>query len=234
MTATILSARLIAVTQPLPETNIPDTEALVAYCARTSSAHQDDHDTGMRLIRHCMENRHWSVFQMVNAVVEVIGPRDITRQFTRHDSMVITEHAEVIYDGFNYKAGGVQEFSQRYSDAIQFTDRNFRRQDTKNRQNSTDDLTLDVIDTCEEIVNRVRAEVESGYGLMRQMDVAKECARVILPEGLTLSRLYVNGTLRSWLHYLDTRIGNGTQLEHIEMAKLIQTAVQRAFPRIIA
>jgi thymidylate synthase (FAD) len=152
---------------------------------------------------------------MVNAVVEVEAPRDITRQLLRHRS-------------FSF-----QEFSQRYSDEIEFTDREFRSQDTKNRQNSIDDLEKDVVDNVVGKVSHLKYLATGWYKAFREMGVAKECARVILPEGLTMSRLYVNGTLRSWLHYLDVRDDPGvTQWEHVVMARKIKDVLVPAFPTV--
>jgi thymidylate synthase (FAD) len=151
---------------------------------------------------------------MANAVVEVEAPRDITRQLLRHRS-------------FSF-----QEFSQRYSDEIEFTDREFRRQDDKNRQNSVEDPDKNdfgayLVDTY------IKPYVKQVYDDMRGYDVAKECARVILPEGLTMSRLYVNGTLRSWLHYLEVRDDPGvTQWEHVLLARKIKEVLVPAFPTV--
>lgn len=224
---TKLSAKLIALTQPLIELRVPNAEGLVAYCARVSNPQHQDKELGT-LLDYCIRNKHWSVFEMVNAVVEVEAPRDISRQLLRHRS-------------FSF-----QEFSQRYSDEIEFTGREFRRQDTKNRQNSTDDLV------DKEAFTRMANEIITGWSMSDEDDldwswggikadyeyflsqgVAKECARVILPEGLTMSRLYVNGTLRSWLHYLDVRDDPGvTQWEHVLLAREIRKCLEPAFPTV--
>lgn len=213
---TKINARLIGLTQPTIEAGIPNSEALVAYCARVSNpSNQHNFDTADKLFNYCVKNKHWSVFEMVNAVVEVEAPRDITRQLLRHRS-------------FSF-----QEFSQRYSDEIEFTDREFRRQDTKNRQNSVDDLPEDILEECQHIVGWLKENIEGDYVNMRNEGVAKECARVILPEGLTMSRLHVNGTLRSWLHYLEVRDDPGvTQWEHVQMARKIKEVLVPAFPTI--
>lgn len=218
---TKINARLIGLTQPTIEARIPNSEGILAYCARVSNpSNQDKFDTAEKLLNYCVKNKHWSVFEMVNAVVEVEAPRDITRQLLRHRS-------------FSF-----QEFSQRYSDEIEFTEREFRRQDDKNRQNSVDDLDPDLEDT---IKQWVKAFVEGDntlgvkpfYEALRTNGVAKECARVILPEGLTMSRLYVNGTLRSWLHYLDVRDDPGvTQWEHVLLARKIKEVLVPAFPTV--
>jgi thymidylate synthase (FAD) len=152
---------------------------------------------------------------MVNAVVEVEAPRDITRQLLRHRS-------------FSF-----QEFSQRYSDEVEFTGREFRSQDDKNRQNSVDDLSHESKEQFKEIAETVAHFSGNDYQFMLQRGVAKECARVILPEGLTMSRLYVNGTLRSWLHYLDVRDDPGvTQWEHVVLARKIKDVLVPAFPTV--
>ena len=211
---TKIAAKLLAVTQPVIGVPAANAEALIAYCARVSNpANQDNPDYG-KLLDYCIRNKHWSVFEMANAVVEVEAPRDITRQLLRHRS-------------FSF-----QEFSQRYSDEIEFTDRDFRRQDDKNRQNSIDDIEdqSSYKDLVEGIINETQAEYK---GLIQQ-GVAKECARVILPEGLTMSRLYVNGTLRSWLHYLEVRDDEGvTQHEHVLLARKIREVLVPAFPSVL-
>lgn len=213
---TKINARLIGLTQPTIEARIPSSEALVAYCARVSNpSNQDKFDTAEKLLNYCIKNKHWSVFEMVNAVVEVEAPRDITRQLLRHRS-------------FSF-----QEFSQRYSDEIELTDREFRRQDTRNRQNSTDDLDKALQGVLEDMVQSIHYCSDHDYRYMLRNGVAKECARVILPEGLTMSRLYVNGTLRSWLHYLEVRDDPGvTQWEHVVMARKIKDVLVPAFPTI--
>ena len=213
---TKITAKLIGLTQPLIELRVPDAEGLVAFCARVSNPSRQDKELGS-LLNYCIRNKHWSVFEMANAVVEVEAPRDITRQLLRHRS-------------FSF-----QEFSQRYSDEVDFTDREFRKQDDKNRQNSTNDLPKDVLDLCENMTEDVLNLVREVYSRMRakDKDVAKECARVILPEGLTMSRLYVNGTLRSWLHYLDVRDDPGvTQWEHVVLARKIKEVLEPAFPTV--
>ena len=213
---TKINARLIALTQPTIEARIPSSEALVAYCARVSNpSNQDNFDNTEGLLKYCIKNKHWSVFEMSNAVVEVEAPRDITRQLLRHRS-------------FSF-----QEFSQRYSDQIEFTDREFRGQDDKNRQNSVDNLEEELVAEINNDVSNMRTSANYIYDYMRAMGVAKECARVILPEGLTMSRLYVNGTLRSWLHYLGVRDDEGvTQWEHVVLARRIKECLVPAFPTI--
>jgi thymidylate synthase (FAD) len=147
--------------------------------------------------------------------VEIEAPRDITRQLLRHRSFTF------------------QEFSQRYSDQIEFTTREARRQDTKNRQNSIDDLSFDINWEFRDKNISTITDVENTYAEMLSLGVAKECARVFLPEGLTMSRLYMKGSIRSWLHYLDVREGNGTQLEHIVLANKIRECLTPAFPNVL-
>ena len=213
---TKINARLIGLTQPTIEARIPNSEGILAYCARVSNpSNQDNFDTAEKLLNYCVKNKHWSVFEMVNAVVEVEAPRDITRQLLRHRS-------------FSF-----QEFSQRYSDEIEFTEREFRSQDTKNRQNSVDDLKEEFKECLEYEVSEMSDYIKDTYLWMRGNNVAKECARVVLPEGLTMSRLYVNGTLRSWLHYLEVRDDPGvTQWEHVVMARKIKDVLVPAFPTV--
>ena len=214
---TTINAKLVALTQPTIGVGAGSAEGLVAYCAKVSNPANQDSPDYERLLAYCVRNKHWSVFEMANAIVEVEAPRDITRQLLRHRS-------------FSF-----QEFSQRYSDQIEFTDREFRQQDHKNRQNSVPfDLRSQNAENMTQMANEVAAQAQKTYKWMREgFDVAKECARVILPEGLTMSRLYVNGTLRSWIHYLDVRDDEGvTQWEHVVLARKIKEVLLPAFPTV--
>lgn len=211
---TKLKARLIALTQPTIELRVPDAEGVIAYCARVSNPAMQDQDN-TKLLEYCKKNKHWSVFEMANAVVEVEAPRDITRQLLRHRS-------------FSF-----QEFSQRYSDQIEFTQREPRRQDHKNRQNSIDDLNPFITTAAVTDQDQVLEMARDFYLQQLEDGVAKECARVLLPEGLTMSRMYVNGTLRSWMHYLDVRLGNGTQKEHVQLAERIKDCLTPAFKTVL-
>ena len=212
---TTINAKLVALTQPTIGVGAGSAEGLVAYCAKVSNPANQDSPDYEKLLAYCVRNKHWSVFEMANAVVEVEAPRDITRQLLRHRS-------------FSF-----QEFSQRYSDQIEFTDREFRRQDSKNRQNSTDDLEPYIKASLSIVAENAAKSSETLYQELRNLDVAKECARVILPEGLTMSRLYVNGTLRSWIHYLDVRDDEGvTQWEHVVLARKIKEVLLPAFPTV--
>jgi thymidylate synthase (FAD) len=212
-----IAAKLVGLTQPTIGIEASSAEELISYAARVSNpSNQANHKTASGLLKYCMKNKHWSVFEMVNAVIEVKAPRDITRQLLRHRS-------------FSF-----QEFSQRYSDEIEFTEREFRRQDTKNRQNSVDDLSTEQKDNIDFLVSDVQIVSEDTYKDLRALGVAKECSRVVLPEGLTMSTLYVNGTLRSWLHYLDVRDDEGvTQWEHVLLAREIKKVLAPAFPIIM-
>lgn len=211
-------AKLIAVTSPVVE-GISDAKELVSFCARVSNpSNQMNMDTAEKLLNYLVKHKHWSPLEMANAVVEVEAPRDIARQLLRHRS-------------FSF-----QEFSQRYADVSQlgssFCIRECRMQDNKNRQNS---LFLDQNDPVaiwwRGAQQEVLSLVEAKYKEALAEGIAKEVARVILPEGLTMSRLYVNGTIRSWIHYLDVRREEGvTQLEHVILARLIAEQINKAFP----
>lgn len=208
-----LKARLVGLTQPTIELREATSEGLMAYCARVSNPQHQDKEIGS-LFNYCMRNKHWSIFELSNAVVEVEAPRDISRQLLRHRS-------------FSF-----QEFSQRYSDDITFTDREFRRQDTRNRQNSTDDLDENIVEYTKHDTSVLLDHIKDNYAIMRTDGVAKECARVILPEGLTMSKLYVNGTLRSFLTYLQVRLDKTTQREHRLLAEKIKECLEPAFPTV--
>lgn len=217
-----ISARLVAHTVPTIAVGASTPEELISYCARVSNpGNQENYDTAEGLLKYCIRNKHWSIFEMVNAVVEVKAPRDITRQMLRHRS-------------FSF-----QEFSQRYSDEITFCDREVRMQDEKNRQNS---ISIDdfydgpnqyVRECWDEDVKEIIELVKEHYKEQRKIGVAKEVARVLLPEGLTMSTMYANGSLRSWLHYLDVREGNGTQREHIQLANKCREVLTPVFPVVM-
>ena len=212
----MISAKLVAHTTPTIAVGASNPEEFISYAARVSNpSNQNNYDTAEGLLKYCIRNKHFSIFEMVNAVVEVKAPRDITRQMLRHRS-------------FSF-----QEFSQRYSDEIQFCDREVRMQDKTNRQNSTPCEDLNIIQKFESGTTAVTEALKDAYKRLRKLDVAKEVARVILPEGLTLSTLYANGTLRSWMHYLEIREGNGTQKEHIQLANKIREVLLPVFPTVL-
>jgi len=214
-----LSVRLISYSKPPEELYVGnDVQELVSYTARVSNpSNQDNTETSEKLLRYLIREKHWSPFEMVSACLEVTTTRDIARQLLRHRS-------------FSF-----QEFSQRYADPTQdlnFVIREARLQDTKNRQNSieTDDSELQLLwDEQQEIVARASKQ---AYNWAVLNGIAKEQARAVLPEGIMESRLYVNGTMRSWIHYIDLRSGHGTQKEHIELARQCADALEPIFPMI--
>jgi thymidylate synthase (FAD) len=191
-------------------------QGLVAYCARVSNpANQLNNDTSEKLIRYLINNKHWSPLEMVSVCLEIETTRDIARQILRHRS-------------FSF-----QEFSQRYADptiSLQFSRREARLQDLKNRQNSiqTEDKQLKEHWLIEQ--DKVILAAMNAYKWALENGIAKEQARAVLPEGLTMSRMYVNGTLRSWIHFIELRSGNGTQLEHVEVAKACAQVIKDVFP----
>jgi len=207
------------------EFELPNLQDLVAYCARVSNpSNQANSETSERLIKYLIKHKHWSPLEMVSACIEVETTRDIARQLLRHRS-------------FSF-----QEFSQRYADPTAELDNAFvlreaRMQDTKNRQNSVE---LDMSDEKQRLLaydwersqKRVLYAVKKEYEWAIKNGIAKEQARAVLPEGLTVSRLYVNGTLRSWIHYIDLRDGNGTQKEHAEIARACAEVIANVFPII--
>ena len=194
----------------------------VAYCARVSNPSNQNTDTPSdKLIRYLIKNQHWSPFEMVSVCLEINTTRDIARQILRHRS-------------FSF-----QEFSQRYADASQlgFEERELRLQDTKNRQNSIEiDIKIDeqrqLAYQWEIMQKNLLETVKNNYDWALAKGVAKEQARAILPEGMTKSRMYMNGTLRSWIHYIQLRSGNGTQKEHREVAIACAKALEPVFPMI--
>ena len=194
----------------------------IAYCARVSNpSNQASDSPSDKLIRYLIKNQHWSPFEMVSVCLEINTTRDIARQILRHRS-------------FSF-----QEFSQRYADASQlgFEDREARYQDTKNRQNSTDlDLNTDddrrLAYQWELMQKNLLEKVRDTYSWALESGIAKEQARAVLPEGMTKSRMYMNGTLRSWIHYIQLRSGNGTQKEHREVAVACAKALEPVFPMI--
>jgi len=220
-----MKAKLISVSKPTREMyseGIDNAQDLIAFCARVSNpSNQLNLGTAEKLIRYLAKHKHWSPFEMVSVCVEVETTRDIARQLLRHRS-------------FSF-----QEFSQRYADPtkdLEFVHRDARLQDEKNRQNS---IELDMTDEhrrlsymWENLQRDLIEKAKDVYTWAIKNGIAKEQARAVLPEGLTMSRLYVNGTIRSWIHYIELRSGNGTQLEHIELARACACAIHEAFPMI--
>jgi len=194
---------------------------LVAFCARVSNpSNQGNKDTSEKLIRYLIKNQHWSPLEMVSMCLEIETTRDIARQILRHRS-------------FSF-----QEFSQRYADPtkeLDFVLRDARRQDTKNRQNSIElDLNNDadrfLAFQWENMQKNVLEQSRMAYEWAIDAGIAKEQARAVLPEGLTISRLYMNGTLRSWIHYISLRSANGTQKEHRDIALKCAEVIATVFP----
>jgi thymidylate synthase (FAD) len=189
---------------PAPDVDY-SVQDLIAYCARVSNpSNQNNSATAEKLIRYLVKHKHWSPLEMVSACLEIETTRDIARQILRHRS-------------FSF-----QEFSQRYADPtedLEFVVREARLQDEKNRQNSveTDDEHLKLMWTMKQ--EQLIHEAKLAYRWAIEKGIAKEQARAILPEGNTVSRLYMNGTLRSWVHYIELRSANGTQKEHMDIAK---------------
>jgi thymidylate synthase (FAD) len=212
-----MSAKLISYSKPTEGTQT--IQDLVAYCARVSNpSNQNNTATNEKLIKYLINNQHWSPLEMVSVCIEIETTRDIARQILRHRS-------------FSF-----QEFSQRYAIAdLGFNKREARLQDTKNRQNSIeldDSENADLLTTWEEMQNNVIESSETAYKWAIDNGIAKEQARCVLPEGMTVSRMYVNGTLRSWVHYIQLRSDNGTQKEHREIAVACAKAIEPIFPMI--
>ena len=215
-----MTVKLIGITQS-PDEDMPQAGDIVAYCARVSNPkNQKYFQTGSKLLSYMIREGHWSPFEMVHLTIEITTTRDIARQILRHRSFAF------------------QEFSQRYADPtkeLSFVERQARFQDPKNRQNS---LEVDVDagvheewrqkqwDTISAALDSYKWAIDNG--------VAKEQARAVLPEGLTESRLYMAGSLRSWIHYCQLRMGNGTQREHTDIAKECWEILRKQFPEVIA
>lgn len=214
-----MKVKLISYSKPAEDVEgLADAQELIAFCARVSNpSNQLNMETADKLIRYLVKHKHWSPLEMVSACLEIETTRDIARQILRHRS-------------FSF-----QEFSQRYADPtkdLDFVVREARLQDTKNRQNSveTDDLALNVQWVAKQ--QAVIDLVKETYQWAVDNGIAKEQARVVLPEGNTVSRLYMNGTLRSWVHFIELRSGNGTQKEHREVARACAEAITKMFPMI--
>lgn len=194
----------------------PNGEELVAYMARVSNpGNQDNPETAGKLLQYLARNKHWSPFEMVNACVEIETTRDIARQILRHRS-------------FSF-----QEFSQRYAEVNMFDTREARLQDTKNRQNSIPVQDRELEAMWQEKQKQIIYETSEAYKWALANGIAKEQARSVLPEGNTMSRMYMNGNLRSWLHYLQVRLDPSTQKEHREVAEQVKVALMQQFPNIL-
>jgi thymidylate synthase (FAD) len=221
-----MKAKLISFSKPtrnMYDEGLSDAQDLIAYCARVSNpSNQFNTETSEKLLGYLAKYKHWSPFEMVSACIEVETTRDIARQLLRHRS-------------FSF-----QEFSQRYADPtkdLEFVLRDARLQDEKNRQNSIvmdmqDDEHRFIAAGWENIQRGLIVKAKEAYEWAIAHGIAKEQARAVLPEGLTMSRLYVNGTIRSWIHYIELRSSHGTQLEHIELARECACAIAEVFPII--
>jgi|TARA_B100000676_G_scaffold64691_1_gene64218 thymidylate synthase (FAD) len=214
-----MKVKLISYSKPTEEVSdegISDAQELVAFCARVSNpSNQLNTETSEKLITYLIKNAHWSPLEMVSACLEIETTRDIARQMLRHRS-------------FSF-----QEFSQRYANPVEdleFVTREARMQDPKNRQNSIDTDNSEIVNEWTSKQNEVIDAATNAYNWAIDSGIAKEQARSVLPEGNTVSRLYMNGTLRSWIHYIELRAGNGTQKEHMEIAKACAEVIHNIFP----
>ena len=218
-------AKLVSYSQATPEfaqEGLTDLQELVAFCAKVSNpAAQINTETSERLIKYLIKHQHWSPLEMVNAVIQIETTRDIAHQIVRHRSFAF------------------QEFSQRYAEPGEmgevFITSEPRMQDIKNRQNSieldlSEDGMAELVVKWEELQQDVIYTCGRAYDWAIENGIAKEVARKVLPEGLTKTRLYMNGTLRSWIHYIDLRSANGTQKEHMDVAKACATVIAEVFP----
>tara|TARA_E500000331_G_C16915483_1_gene565358 strand:- start:3 stop:659 length:657 start_codon:yes stop_codon:yes gene_type:complete len=214
-----MKVKLISYSKPTKEVNnegIEDAQELVAFCARVSNpSNQLNTETSEKLINYLIKNAHWSPLEMVSACLEIETTRDIARQMLRHRS-------------FSF-----QEFSQRYANPVkdlEFVTREARLQDPKNRQNSIETDNSDIVNEWNSKQNEVIEIATKAYNWAIESGIAKEQARSVLPEGNTVSKLYMNGTLRSWIHYIELRTANGTQKEHMEIANACAEVINNIFP----
>ena len=217
-----MKAKLVSYSKATPEfeaEGLDNLQELIAYCAKVSNpANQINKETSERLIKYLIKHQHWSPLEMVNATLEIETTRDIAHQIVRHRS-------------FSF-----QEFSQRYADPTTMEDwytmREARLQDTENRQNSIDTDDMELTIEWFKKQSEVQQASERAYQWAIDNGIAKEQARVVLPEGMTKTRLYMNGTIRSWVHYIELRGANGTQKEHMEIAHACAKIIAEIFPLI--
>ena len=214
-----MKVKLVSYSTPTEEflnEGIDNAQELVAFCARVSNpSNQLNTETSEKLIKYLIKNAHWSPLEMVSACLEIETTRDIARQILRHRS-------------FSF-----QEFSQRYANPVkdlEFVTREARLQDLKNRQNSIENDDEEISNMWIEKQEHLINEARKTYNWAIENGIAKEQARAVLPEGNTVSRMYMNGTLRSWIHYIELRSGNGTQKEHMEIAVACAEVITRIFP----
>ena len=214
-----MNVRLISHSTPDNIIGVDDAQGLIAYCARVSNPdNQNNKETSQKLIKYLIKHKHWSPLEMVNACIEIETTRDIARQILRHRS-------------FSF-----QEFSQRYADPtkdLDFVTREARLQDDENHQNSVElDIESDLHYAWQAKQESLIDVAKETYQWAIKNGIAKEQARAVLPEGLTVSRMYMNGTLRSWVHYIELRSANGTQKEHMEVAKACAVEIAKILPLI--
>ena len=216
MTSTVKLISYSQASEDFEDLGLTDCQELIAFCARVSNpSNQLNSDTSEKLIKYLINNSHWSPLEMVNVCLEIETTRDIARQILRHRS-------------FSF-----QEFSQRYANPtedMEFITREARLQDNKNRQNSIETNDSDLQKKWNAQQQKVIDSALEAYQWAIDKGIAKEQARVVLPEGNTKSRLYMNGTLRSWIHYIQLRAGHGTQKEHIEIAQACALVISKIFP----
>ena len=195
----------------------PNAEQHIAYCARVSNPNNQDNDKFAGLLKYCIKHKHWSIFEQAFMTLEIETTRGLAAQILRHRSFTF------------------QEFSQRYADSSLLSETisvpELRRQDTKNRQNSIDDLDPEFVELTNKQIQTYCAQGMSLYQHLLDNGVAKECARFVLPLA-TPTRLYMSGSLRSWMHYIDLRAANGTQKEHMEIAEMCKSIFKEQFPVI--
>jgi thymidylate synthase (FAD) len=212
-----MQVKLISHSTAPADTGLDNLQELIAFCAKVSNPNnQINKETSEKLIKYLIKHQHWSPLEMVSACLEIETTRDIAHQIVRHRSFAF------------------QEFSQRYANpeemGEQFVTRECRLQDTKNRQNSVDTEDPYLMERWEEEQLKVIMQAEKAYNWAIDNGIAKEQARVVLPEGCTKTRLYMNGTIRSWVHYIELRGANGTQKEHMEIAHACAKVIAEIFP----
>ena len=205
--------KVIGVTQPVVDF-IPDSEGILSYAARVSNpSNQENFHTASGLLKYCVRNKHYSVFETCSITMEIETPRDIARQILRHRS-------------FSF-----QEFSQRYAQSTTFINRECRLQDEKNRQNSLECFDEDTAHVWKVMQAELLAVAEKNYQHALDIGIAKEVARTLLPEGLTLSKMYMQGSVRSWLHFIQVRDEEGVaQLEVVDVARKVKVELLKQFP----
>jgi|TARA_B100000519_G_scaffold183466_1_gene177137 thymidylate synthase (FAD) len=215
-----MQVRLISYSQAPDEgfIGLETPQDLVAYAARVSNpSNQSNRETADKLLKYLIKHKHWSPFEMASACLEIETTRDIARQILRHRS-------------FSF-----QEFSQRYADPtkdLEFVKREARLQDEKNRQNSVEIDDPKLQDEWDTLQDMLIEDARQAYQWAIAKGIAKEQARAVLPEGLTMSRMYMNGTIRSWIHYIELRSANGTQKEHMEVAKACAIEIAKVLPML--